>query len=285
VSWYCACGLHNSGLNKKCADQRCNQSQISSNTPDYLQYLVTKREVESMSILTERERKRLEAVREHLRNGTSPYETAAITKLNIGEKREVIIKPRVEFVIPENKGMTEQEKLFAEFYQKGRALVKDMDDMKLRETRADMSRIVFEGKAYLVSYDDEARERKAKNGNAQQWLTTDTNPNVIASDAIAAVKIRKERMTKLDRYKKDLLKIGMDENIVNEMVKNLEKGITEANLKTVNFGTKQIQTKPDPIQVIADKTEKLIAELEPEPDDEVEEKPPIKFGNFTLGKK
>jgi len=130
--------------------------------------------------------------------------------------------------------MTPQEELYAKFYNKGKILVKDMDTTQLREHRDELSQIAFEAKATLAAADDELRERKAKVVN-KEWTVTPTGPDQVTSDAINAVKIRKERMTKMDRLQTQLRSAGIDEDIIKEMVSNLERKATEKNLKTVTF--------------------------------------------------
>jgi len=197
MSWYCSCGLLNSGLNKSCADQRCNQLQATANKPDFLQTLVVANGVNSM---------------------------------------------------------TPQEELFAKFYNHEKILVKDMETSQLREHRDELSHIAFEAKARLVAADDEGRERKAKTSN-KEWLITSIEPDAISTDAINAIKVRKERMSKMDKLRSQLLTAGIDEVTVNEMVANLEKKATEKNLKTVTFNKPTVETSVIQVQVVKPKEE------------------------------
>lgn len=129
--------------------------------------------------------------------------------------------------------MTPNEELFAKFYNHEKILVKDMDIAQLREHREELSKIAFEAKARVVSNDDELRERQAKTSN-KQWLVTDDTSQV-ATDAINAVKVRKARMSQMDKMREQLLKAGIDEDTVKTMIGNLEKKATEKNLKTITF--------------------------------------------------
>lgn len=130
--------------------------------------------------------------------------------------------------------MTEQEELYADFYKKGKIFVKDMDMTQLREHRDELSKIAFQAKATLAAADDELRERKAGLRN-KEWTITPTGPDQVTSDAINAVKVRKDRMTKLDKIRAQLLN-SLDEATVNEMMSNLERKATEVNLKKLSFG-------------------------------------------------
>jgi len=144
--------------------------------------------------------------------------------------------------------MTPQEELYAQFYNRGKIFVKDMDITQLREHRENLSQIAFEAKATLAAADDELRERKAKSGK-KEWVITPSGPDVVTSDAINAVKVRKERMSKMDKMRMQLLNAGIDEETVKEMINNLERKATEANLKVVTFNTPVTETKAVQVEV------------------------------------
>ena len=144
--------------------------------------------------------------------------------------------------------MTPQEELYAKFYNKGKLLVKDMDITDLREHRESLSQIAFEAKATLAAADDELRERKAKSGK-KEWLVTPTQLDVTTSDAINAVKVRKERMSKMDKMREQLKKAGIDEETVNEMIRTLERKATASNLKTITFQKPVTETAAVQVQI------------------------------------
>lgn len=146
--------------------------------------------------------------------------------------------------------MTPQEELFAKFYNHEKVLVKDMDVVQLREHREELQKIAFEAKARLVAADDEARERKAKTSN-KEWLVTDAKPDYDVSNAINVVKKRAERMSKMDKLRKQLEAAGIDEATIKEMVGNLEKKATEGKLKTVTFQKPTVEVSA--VQVKAEK--------------------------------
>jgi hypothetical protein len=149
-----------------------------------------------------------------------------------------------------NKEMTPNEELFATYYNRGKILVKDMDDTSLREHREQLRQIATEAKAQLLASDDEIRERQAKKGPKEWLVTTDTSQSV--SDAINVVEKRRARMTKMDKLKQQLIDIGMDDATIKETIGNLERRATDKSLKTVTFKKKteedsvvQVKTKPD----------------------------------------
>ncbi len=126
--------------------------------------------------------------------------------------------------------MTKEEELFSEFYNKERILVKDMDLIQLREHRELLATIALEAKARCTASDEELRERKAKTSK-KEWLTTDQP----VSDLINVPEVRKKRMSRMDKLKSELQKIGMDDKIVKEMTRNLEAKATDSKLKTITF--------------------------------------------------
>jgi hypothetical protein len=147
-----------------------------------------------------------------------------------------------------NKLMTPNEELYAKFYNAEKILVKDMDDSTLRIHIDELAKIAFEAKARVNSASEEQRERKAKSSHLKDWTVSPEHPDVTVSDAINAVKLRKERMSKADRLRQQLKDAGIDNETVNEMMRNLEQRAT-SELKTVTFKQKTedigaIQVKP-----------------------------------------
>jgi len=137
--------------------------------------------------------------------------------------------------------MTPQEELFAKLYNHEKVLVKDMDHIKLTEHRGELQDICFEAKARLVAADDEMRERKAKTSN-KEWLVTDTTQPYDVSASINIVKTRQARMSKMDKLRDQLMKAGIDEDTIRQMVGNLEKKATDSKLKTVTFNKPTTET-------------------------------------------
>lgn len=128
--------------------------------------------------------------------------------------------------------MTKEEELFSEFYNKERILVKDMDLIQLRGHRELLAKIALEAKARCTASDEELRERKAKTSK-KEWLITDQP----VSDLINVPEVRKKRMSRMDKLKSDLQKIGISDGIVKEMTRKLEAQATAdaSNLKTITF--------------------------------------------------
>lgn len=135
---------------------------------------------------------------------------------------------RVELLI-----MTDQEELFAKFYNQEAILVKDMDISQLRSHRDELAKIAFEAKARLVKVDDETRERSAKSKN-KEWIVP-TDNNHVDSEALAAVKTRTTRMNKIEKLQSQLLAAGIDDETVKEMIRNVERKATEGSVKAITF--------------------------------------------------
>lgn len=146
----------------------------------------------------------------------------------------------VELKGEEVNGLTEQEQLFAKFYNAEKLLVKDMEDFALREHRDELRRIAFEAKARAVAADDEDRDRRTKTKKKEWLLTPDTN-EVRVTDAINAVKQRAARMSKMDKMKQQLLAAGLDDETVAEMIKGMERKATEKDVNALTFRKPQVQ--------------------------------------------
>lgn len=137
--------------------------------------------------------------------------------------------------------MTKDEELFAKYYTAGKILVESMTDDALLTHISDLKEILLEARAHMQAATDKIREsRKGKN---KDWLVS-VETDQVTSEAIAAVSVRKDRMSKLDKLREQLLKGGMDEEIVNEMIRNMNSKATETSLKSVNFPVVKSDNKP-----------------------------------------
>jgi ribosomal protein L12E/L44/L45/RPP1/RPP2 len=135
------------------------------------------------------------------------------------------------------KSMTPNEELFATYYNRGKILVKDMDDTSLREHRLSLWQIATEAKAQLLASDDEVRERAAKKSTKdKEWLAS-VDADFNTSDLINVVEKRKARMSKMDKLEAQLLAAGIDEATVKTMVSQLERKATDQKVKSLSFKT------------------------------------------------
>jgi len=171
-----------------------------------------------------------------LNAGTNKFCPAALTWKDIKHEQVSENKPDwiMSYLAGKELNMTQQEELFAKFYNHEKILVKDMDHIQLREHREELQTIAFEAKARLVAADDENRERKAKSSN-KEWLVTDAKPDYDVSNAINVVKQRAARMSKMDKIRDGLEKAGLDEDTIRTMISGLEKKATDQKLKTITF--------------------------------------------------
>lgn len=153
--------------------------------------------------------------------------------------------------------VTPQEELFARFYNHEKLFVKDLDDDKLREHRDELASIAFNAKARLVAIDDEGKERKAKSGAGKEWTVTPLEADQTSTDSINAVKIRKDRMSKMDKIRQGLVTAGLDEDTINEMIRNMERKATEKSLKTVTFQKAVVETAAVVVQAKSETESKV----------------------------
>lgn len=156
--------------------------------------------------------------------------------------------------------MTEQEELFAKFYNEEKVLVMDMSIPELREHRDILSKIAFEAKAKLGAVDDVQRERNAKTKN-KEFILTDASIRQTDSDALNAPKIRAARMNKIDKMRADLEKLGyLDDETINEMIRKMEKKGTEQVINSAANTFKKIAASPVEKQIEAAKVDGTITD-------------------------
>lgn len=136
--------------------------------------------------------------------------------------------------------MTSQEDLFAKFFNHEKILVKDMDMAKLREHRDELAAIAFEAKARLVANDDELKDRSSKSKN-KEWLLP-VEGDQISSDAINAVDKRKQRMSKMEKLESQLKSAGLDDDVVKQMIRDLERRATDKDIKVITFNKPSVET-------------------------------------------
>lgn len=120
---------------------------------------------------------------------------------------------------------TDRIELHTKFYNHEKPLYNAMTLEQKRAHREEIALILLEGRARMNAIDDIDREERAKLGpKGREWLTS--NQDELSSDAINQPKIRKERMSKADKLKEDLAKLGSSlgitidtTSILNEVAK------------------------------------------------------------------
>ena len=139
--------------------------------------------------------------------------------------------------------MSNDEELYAKFYNKSRIQVAAMTDIELHEHIDLLQQIAFEAKANLQGAMDERRERNAKKVGKEWLVSNDRAVQTNVSDAIKVVEKRKARMSKMDKLEKQLRDAGLDESTIREMTRNLEAKATDSTLKTIVFKTQETELK------------------------------------------
>lgn len=119
--------------------------------------------------------------------------------------------------------MTEQEALFAKFFSEEKTLIALMTPEERIDHIQQLEEIAFEAKARLTAGKEYEREENAKSRAKGKWTITETNPDQTVTDTINKVKLRKDRMTKLDRQSAKLAALGFSQAEVEEMVAGLRK--------------------------------------------------------------
>lgn len=154
--------------------------------------------------------------------------------------------------------MTEQEQLFAKFFNAEITLVKDMDDLTLRQHREELSKIAFEARARLTAIGQETQERSAKSKKSKEFSTS-VESDALTTDAINTIKNREKKLNKTEKLIEQLMKLpgitrAQAEAMVNiKTMPNVVKSETFKNEK-LDFKAGEVksfdtETKPTEILV------------------------------------
>jgi hypothetical protein len=119
------------------------------------------------------------------------------------------------------KHLNENEQLFAKFYNEERLLVIDMADDILEEHIIQYELIAREAKARLTAAAEEKRDRRAKKGSKGEWQIAPSGPDQSVTDTINKVKIRANKMSKLDKLRDSLTGLGLSDHEIDQMVSKM----------------------------------------------------------------
>lgn len=127
--------------------------------------------------------------------------------------------------------MTDREELYKKIFAEKRIIAMQLTPIQRKEHREQLSLIAFEAKVAINAYDDADREERARvNGESRNWLiSADYSPDVEAS--IAAVKQRKERMSKADKLLQQLKSLGIEG--AEDMIATIEAKATESGIAAI----------------------------------------------------
>lgn len=109
-----------------------------------------------------------------------------------------------------DKPMTPQEELFKELFNHEKVLVKDMELLELRAHREELTKIAFEARARLTAVDDEEKGRRNKAAEGKPTgFSKSVNTDEASTDAINKIKERQKKLSKADKIRDGLLKLGI----------------------------------------------------------------------------
>ena len=134
---------------------------------------------------------------------------------------------RIDYITHRASGaseMTPQEELFSKLFNHEKLLVKDMDILTLRAHREELAQIAFEARARLTAVDDEDSSRKkVKKGDKPTGFERSLNVDETTTNAINTLKIKKEKLSKAEKIREGLLKLGIDPDAADKIMsaKNL----------------------------------------------------------------
>lgn len=118
-----------------------------------------------------------------------------------------------------DKPMTPQEELFRELFNHEKVLVKNMEILELRAHREELAKIAFEARARLTATDDEEKSRRKKSEDGKPTgFTRSVNVDEASTDAINKIKERQKKLSKADKIRDGLLKLGIDSSAADKIM-------------------------------------------------------------------
>lgn len=121
------------------------------------------------------------------------------------------------------KELTANEDKFAQFFNAEAVFVSSMSAIELEEHIQELEEIAFEAKARLTAAKTNKRDRDAKRFVGGDWSITPTNPDPNVTDTINKVKLRGQRMTKLDKMRDKLAALGIEDKEIEQMIAAMVK--------------------------------------------------------------
>lgn len=119
------------------------------------------------------------------------------------------------------KELTENEEKFAQFFNAESVLVSAMSEIELVEHIQELEEIAFEAKARLTAAKTKSRDNSAKKRLGGEWSISPTQPDQTVTDTINRVKLRANRMTKLDKMRAKLSALGLEEKEIDSMINKM----------------------------------------------------------------
>lgn len=100
--------------------------------------------------------------------------------------------------------------LHTRFYNAEKVIIADLDDAAMHLRLEELNKIIYEAKARKDAINEEDRQRAGKRSRSErEWLLNSGSNDPSVTDAIAAVKVRKERMSKADKLSAMLTSLGV----------------------------------------------------------------------------
>jgi hypothetical protein len=161
---------------------------------------------------------------------------------------------RIRYLVERSETMTPQEELFSQLFNHEKLLVKDMDILTLRAHREELSKIAFEARARLTAADDEENDRKKKNSSGPRGFERSLNIDETTSNAINTLKERQKRLTKSEKIREGLIKLGIDPGAADKIMS--AKNILSQVQKTQNHSNPEPEKQSEPAQQVFNPFEK-----------------------------
>lgn len=202
MSWICPkCGVNNVNYNERCANFRCREKRTEISSFDSFDELLSQARYAKIDYLT---------------------------GLYLSKDWRV-------------KTLTPQEEKFKELYNsyKTSKKINALSDLELRARREKFVDMAYNARVATTAIDDILKERKPKKDS--QGFERSVNQDETATNAINTIKERQKRMTKMDKVKEGLMKMGLS---AAEAEKSVSAGTILGRLKA-KFGVQPVsEEKP-----------------------------------------
>jgi hypothetical protein len=154
--------------------------------------------------------------------------------------------------IQELNNMNEREQKYATLFNKKQMLVKDMDLLQIRAFREEMESIAFEAKVSIYAADEREKALLKQNKPSKPTgFQRNVNVDETTTNAINAVKDRQKKLSKADKIREGLLKLGIDPAAADKILsaRNIQTELSKPKVVNTKKPNAQMDKVWQPIRI------------------------------------
>jgi len=141
------------------------------------------------------------------------------------------------------KQLTDNEELFSKFFNSEMVLISAMSEAEKIDHIKELEEIAFEAKARLTAAKSNQRDSAARRRVGSEWSISAIEPDQTTSDTINRVKLREKRMSKLDKTRAQLEKLGLEKKDIDVMISAMQK--TASNSADAESTRRELEAKAE----------------------------------------